>query len=159
MPPPPAGAAALLAALGLLVTACADAVPEPRLGSATIIVQTTSTVPVDPAPPTTLPGRGTVAAGDAQPFQELAPAIGDLSAGTRRFVEASSTTRLAELATAACATVSARMSDRELGLQGLRAYDGLGPDERAGITTDDWMILFGALIGFFCPDALPVATT
>ncbi len=97
----------------------------------------------------------TSASADAESFMALAPTIGELGGDVQGFVAATRPIRIDQLAEQACGAVSASMNDGELGVAGLAMYRRLPDDEQAAISVTGWSGLYGALIGFFCPDRLP----
>ncbi len=88
-------------------------------------------------------------------FKALAPTLPDLGEAVHGFVGAVEPIRIDELAADACSRVAPGMNDTELGVEGIAAYNELTDDEQATVELDDWVILYGSLIGFFCPNNLP----
>lgn len=161
----------MVAALFLLLTACSSTADEPNdseLNSATITVPAESeeNPAVDTsAPPTTAStttiaettttAEARIASDEAQAFKQLAPDLVGVSDGVTSYVAALDPVRIDDLAESTCGTISLSMSDSELGVKGLSAYDGLPAEEQAAIGIDDWVVFYGAIIGFFCPEKLP----
>ncbi len=112
---------------------------------------TTSTSATTPGPPVSL-------AGDGAGFKELAPSLERIGIGVVSFADALTEDRIEELAAGACAGVRPDMTDSQLGSAGLAAYDGLTAEEQQIIVEADWVVFYGALVGFFCPDRLPLGS-
>ena len=94
---------------------------------------------------------------DARSFKEMAPTATPLGPDVQAFVAAATEARIDELAADSCAAVRPAMNDRELGVSAFDTYDLLVPAEQEALAVDDWMVLYGAMLGFFCPANLPEA--
>jgi hypothetical protein len=94
---------------------------------------------------------------DARSFKEMAPTATPLGPEIQAFVATASEARIDELAADSCAAVRPAMTDRELGVSAFDTYDLLVPAEQEALALDDWMVLYGAMLGFFCPANLPEA--
>lgn len=156
-----------VATVALLATACGSgddtAEPQPEIddetsASVTTIAPATSLTTIETttsAVPTTAATVPATASQQAIAFSELGPRLTSLGDGVLRFAELLDPVRIDQLAQDSCATVSPDMTDSALGLAGLAAYDNLTSQERGEITEQDWVVFYGALAGFFCPENLP----
>ncbi len=164
---PIAGNAAVLIALSIFAaTGCTDDSNDSQIRSGTVVTDsgqettttaeaTTSTaVATTEAVVTTTEAAGPASV-EAESFKTLAPTITELQGEVADFVDATEATRIDQLAAGACGAVSADMTDQELGIEGLSAYGELSERESELIALQDWVVFYGALIGFFCPENLP----
>ena len=91
----------------------------------------------------------------AEAFRSLATVAARLGPEVQGFVADAPAGRIDELAARTCSGVRPRMTGRELGLDAFDGYQRLEPGEREVLTADDWMVLYGALLGSFCPRNVP----
>ncbi len=117
----------------------------------------TSTEPVDTT--TSQAQSSAQASDDARSFQELAPLLERLPDVVSAFVGGADAIRIDQLADLACGAVSPGLADTELGRRAVDLYDELAPAERDALGVNEWVLLFGTLIGFFCPELLPDVET
>ncbi len=96
--------------------------------------------------------------GDGAGFKAIAPSLERIGVGVVPFAEELTEERIEQLASAACAEVRPDMTDSQLGSAGLIAFDQLTPDEQQMIGEADWVVFYGALVGYFCPDQLPLGS-
>lgn len=74
----------------------------------------------------------------------------------QRFIDRASDERLEMLRLSACAATTVELSTTEFGLVALDHYDReLTDTEREQIGPNDYAEVFGAVIGWFCPERLP----
>ena len=154
-----------LAVIPLIAAACSggDAEADQNdLQSATITTVATTTTTAAETTTTTSPQESVTTESAPQPgsseataFKSLAPDIVGVSDGVLSFIEGLEPGRVDALAAVSCAAVSPTMGAAELGVEGFSTYETLTPDEQQNINLDDWVVLFGALLGFFCPENLP----
>lgn len=125
-------------------------------GEVTTTEASSTTVAPTTSPPETTttepPGPGSE---DAQSYKAMAASLATLGEGVQAYVATVDGGRIDELAGSACSTVSPDMDDTQLGAAGLAAYRELSDQEQAGVAVNDWVVFYGSLIGFFCPDRLP----
>ena len=96
-----------------------------------------------------------VATPDSAAFKQLAPNLVGINEDLTSFVGSLDLLRIDELAADACSFVPSQFTDTALGERGLAAYDRLTAAEQSALAVDDWVVFYGALIGFFCPEILP----
>lgn len=160
------GTTALIVGLMLLTTACGGGDGDSQIQSGTVAsIESTTTTEATTTSSTAATSSsaasledsssGGVASAEAESFKALAPSIPELEGDVAQFVGATDAARIDELANDACAAVSGGMTDSELGFAGLAAYDDLTANEQSQLAIDDWVVLYGAMIGFFCPENLP----
>jgi hypothetical protein len=113
-----------------------------------------TTMTTEPRSTTFNPVRA-VASPEAEAFKELTPQLEGVGGGVAGFAQLVEPVRVDELAAEACATVTGDMTDSQLGLAGLAAYSGLTMQEKQQVIQTDWVVFYGALVGFFCPENLP----
>ncbi len=153
-----------------LLTACSAATDESGgpddsdLQSATVVADdstpleptTTTIAVVTTTSQTTVPSTlARVASAEAESFKALTPDLVGVNDTLVTFVSGIDPVRVDDLAAEICGSVSSSMSDTELGVKGLAAYETLAPQERSSVSVDDWVVFYGAIIGFFCPENLP----
>lgn len=160
-------AAALIVVSILFLTACSSGSEGSQIQSGTVVsntvaddstTTTSAQTQVDESSSTSellTNDDVTSASAEAESFKILAPTISELGDGVFSFVEGTEPVRIDELAEQACNSVTVDMSDNEVGLQGLAAYNELTADEAQLIDLEDWVVFYGAMIGFFCPEQLP----
>ena len=163
--PLPSRFLASLVAVALLAAACSsgdDETDEADLQSATVATAATTTsttvattTTVEPPESVTTNSAPLPGSSEATSFKSLAPDIVGVSDGVLDFVDVLEPVRVDELAAVSCGAVGPSMGAAELGIEGFSTYDSLTLDEQAQINLDDWVVLFGALLGYFCPDNLP----
>lgn len=107
------------------------------------------------APAAPSDGSGAAGSDEAETFRDLAPSATRLGPEVQAFLRDVGGGRIDELAADSCGDVSPRTSERALGLSAFDGYDRLRPAERELLAREDWMRLFGALLGYFCPESLP----
>jgi uncharacterized protein YdbL (DUF1318 family) len=156
---------ASLVAVALLAAACSsgdDGADEADLQSVTVTTAATTTSTTAATTTTEAPSESSTttaaplpASGEAIAFKSLAPDIVGVSDGVLTFVEGLEPVRVDQLAAVSCGAVGPSMGAAELGVEGFSTYETLSPDEQARLSLDDWVVLFGALLGYFCPDNLP----
>ncbi|MGH1488362.1 MAG: hypothetical protein ACRBK7_03055 [Acidimicrobiales bacterium] len=161
--------------LFVIATACTDGGNGSQIQSGTVLASSSTSVlasTTSAAPPstTTSPSSSAaapsaesttstttelaVASAVAESYKILAPTIAELGQGVYDFVAVTEANRIDQLADRACSDTSPDMNDSELGLQGLAAYDELSAEERTSIALGDWVVFYGSLLGYFCPENL-----
>ena len=149
-PSPPAGADDEAMSTADRPTTTAD--PPPTAGDGATTTDPGAGEQSAPEPPTSQPSA---ASAEAESFKAVAATIGELGTDVQGFVAATRPIRIDQLASRACSDLSIDMTDGDLGMAGLAMYRQLPDDEQAMISVTGWSGLYGALIGFFCPDRLP----
>ncbi len=72
-------------------------------------------------------------------------------------VQSMGTGRIAELAERSCVEVDPELTAGELANAAYRSYDRLSSQEQTAVDLDGWVLVYGALVGAYCPDRLPLA--
>ncbi len=121
--------------------------------TATTAASTASTV-TSTAPTSTAVPEPQVASATAESYKIVAPTVEQLGPGVSSFVATIEATRIDQLATTACADASSELNESELGLQGLAGYELLRAEEQSAISVEDWLVFYGSVLGYFCPDNL-----
>lgn len=153
---PSDGAAGVSAPVdGTVGDAGADEGTAATAAAPTVTTAATATTapPSSTSPVTAL--RSVAASEDAEAFKDLGPTVTRLPAAVGRFIAEADATRIGQLAANACAIVDPSMTDAELGTQGIELYDQLDAGEQQRLDVNQWVLLFGALLGYFCPEQLP----
>lgn len=114
----------------------------------------TSTPRATTATTATTIGEPAVASATAESYKIVAPTVDELGQGVYDFVAATDAARIDVLADQACGVASASLGESELGLQSLASYDRLSPTEQEMITVEDWVVFYGSILGYFCPENL-----